>query len=295
MSELRGLSAGIRALVIDKNFRNGSQPAVEYEPYLVDLGLGRNVPLDPLKVMLDEGRKRHVKNWSEMEGWLAPRVHATLRLTRREASDRRLWAYLNVAVFPDHVRWRWRDPDDPESVVPIDRFLGEDSKNHLGRLWWGAELTRNGDDYTRTEKAFRNSRFSVSWQVLDMMHHRPAALAIIDFLEQFNEGKGATDSQGSRMARALNSALRTLALDAVADNPEPDAEAFREWLSEPVDETKMMDELPKGPEEKETISDESIAEVRKHLDALAQAIGLSSYVRKHRSRRKVAAAQEGEE
>jgi len=34
------------------------------------------------------------------------------------------------------------------------------------------------------------------------------------------------------MARALNAALRTLALDAVADNPEPDTLAFRDWLRE---------------------------------------------------------------
>jgi hypothetical protein len=295
MSELKGLSAGVRTVVSDENFRNGSQLTVEYEPYLVDLGLGRRVSLTPLAAVLEEGRKRHSAKWSDTDGWLAPRVHATLRLTRREASDRRLWAYLNVAAFPDHVRWRWRDQEDPDSAVPIDRFLGEDSKNHLGRLWWGAELTRNGDNYTRTEKAFRNSRFSVSWQVLDMMHHRPAALAIVDFLEQFNDGKGATDSQGSRMARALNAALRTLALDAVADNPAPDAEAFREWLSEPIDETKMMDDLPKGPEEKDSISNDAILEVRKHLEAMAQAIGLQGYVRKHRPRRKTAAAKADEE
>ena len=292
MSELKGLNAGIRVLVSDENFRNGSQPAVEYEPYVVDLGLDRIVSLEPLTEVLEEGRNRHSSmKGSESDGWLASRVHATLRLTRREAADRRLWAYLNVAAFPDHVLWRWLDPNDPESAVPIDRFLGEDSKNHLGRLWWGAELTRNGDNYARTEKAFRNSRFSVSWQGLDMMHHRPAALALVDFLEQFNDGKGATDSQGTRMARALNAALRTLALDAVAKNPAPDVEAFREWINERIDATKMMDELPKGPEEKETIGAEAIAEVRKHLDALAQAIGLVGYVRKHRPRRKASAAQ----
>ena len=295
MSELQGLSAGVRTLVADENFRNGSQSAVEYEPFLIDLALGRKISLAPLQAVLEEGRKRHATKWSDSDGWLAPRVHATLRLTRREAADRRLWAYLTVAAFPDHVRHRWLDPEDPESVVPIDRFLGEDSKNHLARLWWGAELTRNGDDYTRTERAFRNSRFSVSWQVLDLMHHRPAALAIVDFLDQFNDGKGATDSQGPRMARALNAALRTLTLDAVAENPDLDAEAFREWINEAIDETKMMDALPKGPDEKEPVSEKAIGEVKKHLDGLAQAIGLGSFVRKHRSRRKAAAAQVEEE
>jgi hypothetical protein len=288
MSEPKGLSSGVRALVGDENFRNGSQAAVEYEPYVVELGLGRVISLESLKEVVREAMKRHAAKPSESDGWLAPRVHATLRLTRREAADRRLWAYLNVAVFPEHVRWRWRDPDDPQTVVAIERFLGEGSTNQLGRLWWGAELTRNGTSYQRTAKAFRSSQFARSWQVLDVMHHRPAALAIVDFLDQFNEGKGATDSQGARMARALNAALRTLALDQVADNPEPDAEAFREWIKEPIDATKMWEDLPKGPDEKEPVSDQAIAAVRQHLDDLAQAIGLGSYVRKFRARRKAA-------
>jgi hypothetical protein len=291
MSELKGLSAGIRALVRDENFRNGSQPAVEYEPYVVELGLGRRVSLDPLRAILQEGRNRHSTKWSDLDSWLAPRVHATLRLTRREAADRRLWAYLNVGAFPDHVRWRWLDPNEQDRAVPIDRFLGDDSTNQLGRLWWGAELTRNGSDYSRARRAFSSSQFARTWQVLDVMHHRPAALALIDFLDQFNEGKGATDSQGARMARALNAALRTLTLDAVAENPEPDGEAFHEWVREPIDETKMMDELPRGPEEKEPISNAAIAAVREHLEALAQAIGLASYVRKHRRTKRATAGQ----
>ena len=53
----------------------------------------------------------------------------------------------------------------------------------------------------------------------------------------------------------------------------------------------MMDELPIGPDEKESISDDAIAEVRKHLDVLAQAIGLGDYVHKRRTRRKAATAQ----
>lgn len=283
MSELRGLSDGVRAL-LGVGFRDGTQPAVEYEPYEVDLGLGRAVDLGPLGEVLAEAKRRHGKKVSESDGWLGPRVHATLRLTRREASDRRLWAYLNVAAFPDFVRWRWRDLDDEAHAVPLDRFLGEDSKNHLGRLWWGAELTRNGGDYSRTERAFGHSRFSVSWQNLDAMHHRPAALAIVEFLTGFDGGKGTTDSQGTRMARAFNAALRTVALDAMAPAPEPDAEALREWIAAPVDATRMMDALPQGPDDKDTVADAAVAEVRRHLDELASAIGLSGFVRKHRKK-----------
>jgi hypothetical protein len=285
VTELKGLSLDVHPLVSDPNFRTGSQPAVEYEPYVVDLGLGRTVYLEPLRAVLEEAKKRNPAKNSD--GWLAPRVHATLRLKRREAADRRLWAYLNVAVFPDFVRWRWLDPDDQDDIVPVDRFLGEDTKNHLGRLWWGAELTRNGTDYARTVRAFGFSQFQRSWQALDVMHHRPASLAIVDFMEQF-DGKGTTDAQAERLAKALNAALRTLSLDALVSNPEPDAEALREWMAERIDETKMMDALPRGPDDKEAVSDEAIADVRNQLEELAQAIGLTSYVRKRRPKRKPA-------
>jgi hypothetical protein len=112
MSELKGLNAGIRPLVSDINFRNGSQSAVEYEQYLVDLALARDISLDPLKGVITAAMRRYDPEKSD--AWLAPRVHATLRLTRREAGDKRVWAYLNVAVFPDYVRWRWRDSDEDQ-------------------------------------------------------------------------------------------------------------------------------------------------------------------------------------
>ena len=77
----------------------------------------------------------------------------------------------------------------------MDRFIGEDSKNALARLWWAAELTRNGSDYSSTEKALSNSRFAVSWQHLDALHHRPAApLQLWTFLTQFG-GKGTLTSK----------------------------------------------------------------------------------------------------
>src|SRR2546421_52592 len=103
MNELKGLKSDIRTLVTNPHFRDGSQLTVESEPHLDDLHLGRKVSLEPLQAILKEGEKRYSTKRSESDGWLAPRVHATLRLTRREAADRRLCVYLNVAVFPDHV------------------------------------------------------------------------------------------------------------------------------------------------------------------------------------------------
>src|SRR5205814_1781923 len=151
--------------------------------------------------------------------------------------------------------------------------LGEDSKNALARLWWATEMTRNGSCYARSEKALGISRFSVSWLHLILTHHRAAALAVVDFLHDF-QGKGATDTQGQVMAKAVNVALRTVCLDALAVSPATDTEAVGSWIKEKIDETTMMDELPKGPDE-DPVPEADIEAIRKFLDDLAARISLS--------------------
>jgi hypothetical protein len=273
LSTLRGLSGEIRRGVMDPNFRITDGASIEVGPYLIeDIGLGRTVSLDPLRGVIQAAMNKPGKP-EKSDPWLAPRVHATLRLTRREAADKRIWNYLSVVEFPEYVRWRFRDEDKPDVPVPADRFLGEDSKNALARLWWAAELTRNGSDYSPTLKALANSRFATSWQHLDGLHHRAAALAVVEFLDDF-DGKRTTDYQGQVMAKAFNLALRTLTLDALWQNPATDAEAFREWRLASVDETKMMNDLPTGPDEA-PVPSEAIAAVRAVLNRLAAGIDLA--------------------
>lgn len=43
---------------------------------------------------------------TQVDAWLAPRLHAVLRLTRAEAADPALWNYLALGVAPDFVVWR---------------------------------------------------------------------------------------------------------------------------------------------------------------------------------------------
>jgi hypothetical protein len=269
---LKGLSPSARVLVNDRNFRAGEVPAVDASPFICELRLERSIALAPLRAVVDEAMRRLDPRQSD--AYLGPRVHAALRLTRRESADKRLWGYLTVVEFPDYVRWRWRNPDHAELPVPIDRFLGEDSKNALSRLWWAAELTRNGSDYSPTVAALSESRFSASWLMLNLMHHRAAALAVVDFLSSFG-GDGATDMQGLVMAKAVNVALRTLSLDSLSSTSGTDAEAVREWCLHEVDETTFLKshELPKGPDEAPVPASE-VAAVRNVLDLLADRIKL---------------------
>jgi hypothetical protein len=279
MTTLKGLNPAARSLV-NEDFRKGEPATIDAGPYIEDLNLGREVPLAPLRGVIAEAMKRFEHEPQKSDPWLGPRVHATGRLTRREAADKRIWEYLTVIEFPEYVRWRWEKTDKVDKVIPQDRFLGEDSKNALARLWWATELTRNGSNYKRSEIALGISRFSASWLNLILVHHRAAALAVVDFLDTY-QSVGATDTQGRVMAKATNVALRTLCLDALAASPPTDAEAVREWIAEEIDETTMMDELPRGPDEA-VVAEADIATVRKFLDDLAERIQLADVVKADR-------------
>ncbi|MGP0065014.1 MAG: DUF6339 family protein [Isosphaeraceae bacterium] len=287
MSILKGLAPAARVLVSDRAFRTGEAPHVDATPYLVeDLGLGREIPLAPLRAVVARAMGRFKPG--ESDAWLAPRVHATLRLTRREAADRRIWESLAVVELPDYVRWRWRNLEDDGPPVPIDRFLGDEATNALSRLWWAAELTRNAADYGPTVKMLASPRFSESWLRLDLMHHRAAALAVVDLLGSGEDETAATDA-GPSTARAVDVALRTSSLDSLAPDPATDVESVREWCDEHVDETLMFRRLPAGPDEA-PVPAEDVAAVRGLLDRLIRQSGGKGARTRRRGRAKASRA-----
>jgi len=282
MSILKGLNPSGARNLLTEAFRKGDQESVDATDSITELGLGRKIDITPIGAMIFEAMKRFDEFQNlESDMWLGPRIHATLRLTRREAADKRIWAYLTVVAFPNYVRWRWAQ-ENPDEPVPLDRFFGGESKNALARLWWTVELTRNGTDYKPAEAALRISQFYPSWLGLNFLHHRPAALAAVRFLSEFAP-HGATTLQTRVMATAANLALRTVCLDALAPSLSTDAEAVREWSTEKIDETTMIDELPKGPDET-PVPEADIAVVRKFLDDLAVKINLAEAKAKKRGR-----------
>jgi hypothetical protein len=89
------------------------------------------------------------------------------------------------------------------SEIRLNPAFDENSKNALACPWWVAELTRNGADYSPTVRALSNSQFARSWQHLDVLRHRPAALAVVGFMDRFGS-RGATDEQAAMMPKAFN-------------------------------------------------------------------------------------------
>lgn len=180
----------------------------------------------------------------ESDAWLAPRVHASLRLTRRQASEYGIWEWLAMGPLQEYVRWRW--------PAKAERFTSSDmNRQAISRLWWGAELTRNGGDYFATEILFHTQDIQNVWSVTRFIRNRPVAIASMQFLATFQDGKYASGDQIKHLGKAFNSMLTATVLDSVSESPAVDTSAILEWKNDEDsrDETQWEKVLPEGPPE----------------------------------------------
>jgi len=163
---------------------------------------------------------------------LAPLVHATLRLTRREAADPGLWAWVAACAAPGYVRWRWasRKAGDGDPVQAA-RWHGPIHKQAIARLWWGMELFRNGSVYP-------THLFEVQDVPNSILHRpfvrtRPIAVALESLVANrvMAEGKDG-ESQLRAWFRAINLYGGSRDLAALTLFHRDDVAAVRDWIRE---------------------------------------------------------------
>jgi hypothetical protein len=233
---------------LDVAFRTGTATP-DFNDAIVDVQLGRAISTEPLAALLNEAMTRFDSNRAQSDAWLGPRVHASLRLRRREAARRGIWRYLAAEPGAEYVRWRWGRVDDEGEVKPaaLDRFIGPDYKHALGRLWWMTEVFRDGDDYGPAARALSNQDITNTFFRMDVAHHRPTAQGIVEVLVPRNRD-ALTGREANAIAKAINATATTLVLDLHAPDTGLDDNARDEWLAEDVDVGVVMrDELIPGP------------------------------------------------
>lgn len=161
---------------------------LQVEPYIspnFDLSdeskLESPIVLQGVQPQLDGGREDDFRD--------AVRLHQYLRLTRLQASDPRLWAYLTHVTFRQYVQSRWpsglastafgiSSEERAKFARQVERRWFTDGtprslgRNALSRLWWATELTispwddpsgrfeglRRDDPYHFTKLMFSNQR-----------------------------------------------------------------------------------------------------------------------------------------
>ncbi|WP_128981594.1 DUF6339 family protein [Streptomyces roseicoloratus] len=204
----------------------------------------------PVRDLLDEAMRRFADDRSSADGWLAPRLHATLRMTRAEAADGRLWNHLAMIVAPDYVVWRHKGADKAEGpgVATAARFSGPHYTQAFSRLWWAAELFRDGDDYRPVVTACRVQDVLNTTLRLDVIDHRPTAQAVIRVVGRLvDEGAPRPGDRVNALSSAVNAAGSTLMYDVLARDDAPDPDELLDWIEAGKSEVVDWERLPEGP------------------------------------------------
>ncbi|MFJ4646798.1 DUF6339 family protein [Streptomyces bobili] len=200
---------------------------------------------------------------TQVDAWLAPRLHAVLRLTRAEAADPALWNYLALGVAPDFVVWRHLS--ESNKTVNARYFKGPHYKQAFARLWWSAELFRNGPDYEPVVIACGIQDMLNTVLRLDIIDHRPTSQALVRLLKReiVRTGRDA-----NALGKVVNTAAATLMYDVIAPDVERDAGAVQRWIDEGEEGIAVHHRpLPVGPAE-ERAPEDSVERLTDHFAEL---------------------------
>jgi hypothetical protein len=240
---------------LDVAFRLGTASA-QLADYLIPADLGRDIDLEPSLSVVSEAMDRFDTNRARSDAWIGPRLHSALRLDRREAARRGIWRYFAAVACPDYVRWRWisSDSDDGEAKpAPLERFVGPDYKHAFARLWWMAEVFRNGPDYGAAERALSVQDITNNLFRMDIAHHRPTAQAAVNVLVPQSDA-ALTGREANALAKAINTTATTIAVDLIAPDTPLDEAARAAWITDArdIDVTLLLaSDLPRGPDDEE--------------------------------------------
>ncbi|MFF3301341.1 DUF6339 family protein [Streptomyces sp. NPDC002908] len=223
---------------------------------------------EPLRELVDDALHQFKDSRTDADGWLAPRLHAALRLTRREAADRRIWNHLALAVAPDYVAWRHSPsvaPGRSEARINPARFKGSPDRQCFSRLWWAAEMFRNGADYGPVVSACANQDLIHYALRVEVADHRPTAQALVQVMER---GVVSTGREINGLIMAVRAAGATLVYDALAPDEPRDPEALRQWIAEAESAPPVpRHDLPSGPDE-EPVPEKSVTALTEYFTEL---------------------------
>ena len=138
------------------------------------------------------------------------------------------------------MRWRWGNAKNPNW-----RYTGPLLRNGIARLWWLAELTRNGPDYSAIPRRVRSAQFACE---LKYSWYRPATIAFVRVADGLDGGPALTDDEMVRLSVRLNVVLPTLSLEGMTDSVEEGELDDPKWRDyHPSLEELVANGLPEGP------------------------------------------------
>lgn len=185
MSNLMRIKDGVEVTLSDE-FLGADTPSMQ-PVYNTPADVEEVVPTIDLSVLdgvisnLMSGYSRYD---TAMDSAMVCDFHRSLPISRRQASDSRLWAWLGIVRYPDFVAWRWK-PSLTTEMRTAARFYGDRVRQTFSRIWWAAELTRGGDDYTLTDEMFALPGFQDIYEAVfgrAFGNYQPALKAFVEVI-----------------------------------------------------------------------------------------------------------------
>lgn len=167
-----------------------------------------DLDLAPLEAAVDELIRTTEPYSPDLDAMAAELIHRHLPLSRRVAADPGVWRFLAVVVRPELVRHRF----ELRSISTMrTRFWSPGTRpdsNTFARLWWVAELSREGTDYWLTSRALASQSLANAIFVRTLSSYRPAVKACVQVLAD------APADIVEETIRRLSRALATRPLEA---------------------------------------------------------------------------------
>ncbi len=176
-----------------------------------------------------------------LDQWLAPRVHGAVRIPRRLAGDMRLWTWLVLTIGREYTWKRWLEDERPS----IYRYTGDFKRNSLARLWWAAEMARNGPDYSPIEDVLRDP--STAQYALELRYsmYKPALIAFGRIARRESLGFDALKD----LSKRINAYLSLRPLEILGLDPSESARDTDWWSDVPSLGELIGDAQPVGPKD----------------------------------------------
>lgn len=164
----------------------------------------REIELDGLREALERLMTATSPFDAAMDARAAVDVHQALQLTRREASDPGIWRFMTVVVSPEFVRHRYENNSWSTMRSRFWSMGTRPDSNTLFRLWWIAELSRDGADYELTRRILTRQTLTNAIFVRNLSWYAPAVRAVAETLE--HESREVIESVMLEFTRLLGTA-----------------------------------------------------------------------------------------
>ena len=182
----------LKVLELDEEFLSLSRPSdmLKKFAHIPIEETEYDVSLDAFDALIAKLLEANVDAETELDAMMAEELHKALPISEGKRRTRICGFGLGDHA-PDFVARRW-PTNQKTGIRSLHRFMGQPKRQTFSRLWWAAELSRDKDDYSLTNKIFSLPDFQQVYEDLfgrRFSHHRETLELFVDYVDGMKRAK----------------------------------------------------------------------------------------------------------